>query len=733
MAPRDMCGSAPMPAGHSAATDARPVAAAPPGADQAWLWVVGSLCGLHQIAFDAALLRSRFPAPYDFGSLAPLLSHYGLDATTIDAGELDRCDGTVCVALLRARGLATAPLPVLVLAASSEQVTYFEYGSLQPTARSREEFLSRLAAPLLKVARAPGEPADPDALGARPAFGFRWFVPEVLRHRRIWRDVLVASLAIQLLALGAPLFTQAIIDKVVVHRTESTLIALGAGLALFLGFSSLLSWVRQYLLLHTGMRIDAVLGSTVFGHLLALPPRYFQMRPTGVIAARLQGVEQIREFLSSAAIALALDLPFLSIALAIMCWYSPELTLVAVGFLAAIVAASLAVAPVFQSRLNREFLLGARNQAFVTEYVAGIETVKSLQMEPQLVRRYGDYLAAYLKAGFATRQAGNSYQVLAQSLEQAMTVAILIFGAWIVMQPRAGVDQVFTIGMLVAFQMFAGKLSQPVMRLVGLWQQFQQARLAVRRLGDLMDVPAEPYGLRPVRAVPAPCGGQPLIAIDRLAFRHADDLPMLYEELSIEIGAGECVAMRGPSGCGKSTLARLLQGFHLPTRGAIRIDGIDSRHLAANQLRAAFGVVPQETVLFAGTLLENLQLASPEATFGEIVNACRMAEIHDVIERLPQGYGTQIGERGAGLSGGQRQRLSIARALLKRPRVLLFDEATSNLDAQAADGIVATINALRGRATIIVISHAPLPGLQVDRVVDLQAAGGGGAGRAARA
>jgi subfamily B ATP-binding cassette protein HlyB/CyaB len=196
---------------------------------------------------------------------------------------------------------------------------------------------------------------------------------------------------------------------------------------------------------------------------------------------------------------------------------------------------------------------------------------------------------------------------------------------------------------------------------------------------------------------------------------------LLYEALSVDVGAGECVAIRGPSGCGKSTLAKLLQGFYPPTRGAIRIDGVDTRHLAANQLRAVFGVVPQETVLFSGTLLENLQLANPEATFEEIVEVCRMAEIHHVIERLPQGYGTQIGERGAGLSGGQRQRLSIARALLKRPRVLLFDEATSNLDEQAAAGIVATINALRGRATIIVISHAPLRGLQVDRVVDLSA------------
>ena len=719
MAPRDTCGSVQTPAGGPLEAHADAAAAARLGDDRVWEWLIGSLCGLHQIAFDAELLRQRLSGPCDMDGVGLLLAHYGLAATRVPRSQIDRCNGSVGVALLNADEPGNAPQPVLVLATTADRVSYYRCGSLKPTASTRADFLAKLAAPLLKVTRASAEPTDPDAAAARPAFGFRWFVPEALKHRRLWRNVLVASLAIQLLALGTPLFTQAIIDKVVPHRTESTLVALGTGLVVFLAFSSLLSWLRQHLLLHTGMRIDAVLGAAVFKHLVELPPRYFQMRPTGVIAARLQGVEQIREFLSSAAIAVALDLPFLSIALAIMCWYSPVLTLVAAAFLGAIVAASLAVAPVFQARLNREFLLGARSQAFVTEYVAGMETVKSLQMEPQLTRRYGDCLAAQLKAGFETRQAGNTYQVLAQSLEQGMTVAILVFGAWIVMQPRAGGEAAFTIGMLVAFQMFAGKLSQPVMRLVGLWQQFQQARLAVKRLADLMDVPAEPYGLRPVRAAKAAARGRPLIAIEHLAFRHGDDRPFLYEDLNAEIHAGECVAIRGPSGCGKSTLARLLQGFHPPTGGAIHIDGIDIRHLSANELRATFGVVPQETVLFSGTLLENLQLANPTATFEEIVSACRMAEIHDVIEQLPKGYETAIGERGAGLSGGQRQRLSIARALLKRPRVLLFDEATSNLDQGAAGGIVATINALRGAVAIIVISHAPLAGLRIDRVIDL--------------
>ena len=351
------------------------------------------------------------------------------------------------------------------------------------------------------------------------------------------------------------------------------------------------------------------------------------------------------------------------------------------------------VAPVFQARLNEQFMLGARNQAFVTEYITGFETVKSLQLEPQISSRYSGYLTSYLQSGFKTKQIGNTYNVIASTLEQLMTLSILLVGAWIVMHPGKETQDVFTIGMLVAFQMFAGKLSQPVMRLVGLWQQFQQASLAVTRLGDLMNAPAEPYSLSPARQ----SRGAGQIELAEVAFRYADDLPYLYEGLSLSITPGRAVAIMGPSGSGKSTLAKLLQGFHWPTQGQIKVDGIDIRHLAANELRSTFGVVPQETVLFSGTIYDNLAMANPHATFEQVVQACKMAEIHSTVEALPQGYQTPIGERGAGLSGGQKQRLAIARALIKRPKVLIFDEATSALDQQTAESFAKTNNALEGQ------------------------------------
>jgi len=488
---------------------------------------------------------------------------------------------------------------------------------------------------------------------------------------------------------------------------------------MFMLFNAGMSWLRQYLVLHTGNRVDAVLAAAVFEHLFQLPPRYFEHRPTGVVAARLQGVETIREFVSSAAVTLVLDIPFLLIAVAVMFYYSVSLTLIALGILAVIGLLSALVAPVFQVRLNEQFMLGARNQAFLTEYIAGFETVKSLQFEPQLKAKYSGYLAGYLQSGFKTKQIGNTYNVLASTLEQLMTLLILLVGAWIVMNPPSDGKDLFTIGMLVAFQMFAGKLSQPMMRLVGLWQQFQQASLAVARLGDLMNAPAEPFSVTPSRH----SVGQGRIEIEHIAFRHADDRPYLYEDLSLSIEPGRMVAIMGPSGSGKSTLAKLLQGFYWPSSGRILLDGIDTRHLGANELRATFGVVPQETVLFSGSIYDNLALVNPHATFEQITQACKMAEIHASIEALPQGYQTPIGERGAGLSGGQKQRLAIARALLKRPQVLIFDEATSALDAETAEQFAKTINALKGKVTMIFITHAMPRSLRVDEVIHLSREG----------
>jgi subfamily B ATP-binding cassette protein HlyB/CyaB len=550
---------------------------------------------------------------------------------------------------------------------------------------------------------------EPDA-GRASRFGFRWFANELLRHKAVWRDVLLASLFIQLIALAAPLGTQVIIDKVVVHQTTSTLAVIAVALALFVLFNAGMTWLRQYFVLHTGNRVDAVLGSQVLRHLLRLHLPYFSYRPTGTLVARVHAVETIREFMAGAAISLLLDAPFLVVFLIVMFVYSWQLTVIALVMLALITVASVLVTPVLRARLNLQFLLGARNQAFLTEYVAGIETVKSLQMEPRLESRYDDYLARYVAAGFATRQLSNTYNVVVNALEQAMTLAILCTGALLVMR-----NDGFTIGMLVAFQMFAARMSQPMLRLASLWQEFQQASIAVKRLGDIMDAPVEPYALTPSR----PPEGKGEIQVVDLAFRYSPEHPYLFRNLNLALKPGKLTVLTGASGSGKSTLAKLLLGFYQPEDGRISIDGRDIRHFSANELRQYFGVVPQETVLFSGTIYENLLAANPNAAFGDVVNACKIAEINDVIDKLPKGYNTQIGEHGVGLSGGQKQRLAIARAMLKRPRILVFDEATSSLDQQTAERFAQTVNKLKGVATILFIAHQLPKGLNVDEVFTL--------------
>jgi subfamily B ATP-binding cassette protein HlyB/CyaB len=696
---------------------------------KAFFWILQGLSALHRKPYSQKLAQQQCAAPCTDLGLHKALEQAGLDAKPRKCKANALCkesfpliawcheaalaDGIVDATILGATNPTSTISPALVLQADEAHVLVVEHTDTAPQTITLAQFAQRYSGHITRVTPQIelGLDADSAALAQQSRrFGFSWFVPELLKHKKLWQEILLASLVIQLIALATPLFTQAIIDKVVVHRTQSTLIVIAIGMLVFMIFSAGLSWLRQYLVLHTGNRVDAVLGSAVFERLFKLPPMYFQHRSTGVIAARMHGVETIREFIASAAVTLILDLPFLLIFVAIMFYYSVTLTLIVMAILSVIVVMSAVVAPMFQKKLQLQFQLGARNQAFVTEYIVGLETVKSLQLEPQLNSKYSAYLASYLQAGFDTKQLANTYNTISNLLEQFMTLLILAIGAYTVMHSTE-----FTIGMLVAFQMFSGRLSQPMLRLVGLWQQFQQASLSVDRLGDLMNAPVEPYSMVPTR------DGKKTgkVQIEQLAFKYAEELPLVYENLSLEIEPGQTIGIMGPSGCGKSTLAKLLQGFYQPSAGRILIDGVDIRYLSANELRTHFGVVPQETTLFSGTIYDNLQMASPDASFEQIAAACKMAEIHQTIEALPKGYQTEIGERGAGLSGGQKQRIAIARALLKRPSILVFDEATSALDANTAEHFAHTINSLRGKVTMLFITHGLPKGLHVDAVYRL--------------
>ncbi len=706
---------------------------------ETFIWLVGSLCQINRIPFDEVLLIQQFAPPYSSTTVQQALNRLGFELEihypaqpsefsrtlpgivildTHSDSSLSPSTSSLQEAANPETGSPTEPDDTaaqqtdfaILLRSDGERLLWIDSNSHTTHTALIKDAVTAFKPMVVTVKTEVKGEAIPEPEQTTKAFGFSWFIPELLKYKRVWSEVLIASLVIQLMALATPLFTQVVIDKVIVHHTMNTLYAIGFGLLMFMGFTAVMTWVRQYLVLHTGNRVDAVLGSQVFNQLFDLPMRYFEHRPTGTLVARVQGIETIREFVSGAAVTLMLDLPFLMIFLAVMFYYSVQLTAIVLVILCTIAILSLSITPTLKKRLNDQFQLGARNQAFLTEYLNGMETVKSMQMEPQLRHTYGDYLATYLEASFKTRRLSNTYHVSASTLEQLQVLLILGIGAWLVMTTSE-----FTIGMLVAFQMFASRLSQPILRLVGLWQEFQQANIAVKRLGDIMNVPTEPYAVSPSRDK----SGKGEIIIEGLAFRYGEDTPYLYRDFNLRVKAGQCVVVMGPSGSGKSTLTKLLQGFYLATEGRLLIDGRDLRHLSANELRANFGIVPQETMLFSGTIYHNLILSNPQATFEQVIQACKMADIHESIEKMPKGYQQEIGEHGAGLSGGQKQRLAIARALLKRPKILIFDEATSSLDATTEANIEKTINRLKGKVSILFITHHMPENLVVDEVVRL--------------
>lgn len=542
-------------------------------------------------------------------------------------------------------------------------------------------------------------------------FGWKWFAKAFFSNKQAIRDTLITSLVIQLIALAFPLATQAIVDKVITNQAQNTLVVLGIGIALFAVFSGVLSFLRQKLLLRLANAIDGRLAQQVFDRLIRLPLPFFEHRATGVIINRIQGVERVREFFAGAFLLCVLELPFMLIFLGLMLSYSLALSGVVAAFVALMMVLSFAAGPMLRTRFNKQAQYGAKLQGFMTEQVAASETLKSLQLENTAGRRFAEINQAYLAATLNTKELGNAYGSFMQVTEQLMNAAVLCLGAYLAMTSTD-----LTIGMLVAFQMFASKVSQPLLKLSGYWQELQQVRTAVAQLGDVMNTPTERYS--PLASSVSVGSGR--LQVESLGFRYAEDRPPLYEGFNCTVEPGEVVLITGPSGCGKSTLAKILQGLYSNYSGNVKVDGRDARSMSINELRANFGVVPQEAVLFAGTILDNLLMGAPSATLEQAVQACQMAGIHETIENLPNGYQTEIGERGIGLSGGQRQRVAIARALLKRPRILVFDESTSGLDEASAERVAQTVNALRGKVSMLFIAHKVPASLKVDRHVQLQ-------------
>ena len=527
-------------------------------------------------------------------------------------------------------------------------------------------------------------------------FDIAWFIPAILKYKRILTEVLIASFVLQLFALVTPLFFQVIIDKVLVHHGLTTLDVLVIGLVVISLFEVVLGGMRTYIFSHTTNRVDVELGAKLFRHLLSLPLAYFQARRVGDSVARVRELESIRSFLTGNALTLVIDLLFTTVFLAVMWYYSATLTLVVMASIPAYVTLSLLVTPLFRRRLDEKFARGAENQSFLVETVTGIETAKAMAVEPRMQRRWEEQLAGYVSAAFRVTKLGNIASQTAQLINKATVLLTLYLGA------KAVLNGDLTVGALVAFNMLANQVHGPVLRLAQMWQDFQQVRISVNRLGDILNAPAEPLH-RADKATPPSLSGR--ITFDHVIFRYRPDAPEVLSDLSLEIQPGQMIGIVGSSGSGKSTLTKLVQRLFVPERGRVLIDGMDLALIDPAWLRRQVGVVLQENVLFTGTIRENIALADPAMPMERVVAAARLAGAHDFILELPQGYDTVLGERGASLSGGQRQRMAIARALITNPKILIFDEATSALDYESERIIQDNMASIAKGRTVLIIAH----------------------------
>ena len=542
-------------------------------------------------------------------------------------------------------------------------------------------------------------------------FDVTWFLGAVHKYRGLLSEVLLASFFIQLFALISPLFFQVVIDKVLVHRSMGTLDVLVVGLVAIALFETMLGILRTYLFSHTTNRIDVELGARLFRHLLALPIGYFQARRVGDSVARVRELENIRNFLTSSALTLVIDLFFTVVFVAVMFLYSPLLTWIVLGSLPLYIAISAASTPLFRRRLDEKFRRGAENQAFLVECVAGAETLKAMAVEPQMQRRWEEQLAGYVASSFRVLALGNVASQTVQFVNKIAMAGILYFGAKLVIEGE------LTVGELVAFNLLAGRVSQPVLRLAQIWQDFHQARLSVERLGDILNTPAEPVYSPGRTALPAIKGD---VAFEHVTFRYRIDGPEVLSDVNLKVPAGQVIGIVGPSGSGKSTLSKLVQRLYVPESGRVLVDGVDLAQIDPSWLRRQIGVVLQENVLFNRSIRDNIALVDPAAPIERVVAAARMAGAHDFILELPEGYDTIVGERGSSLSGGQRQRIAIARALITDPRILIFDEATSALDYESERIVHEGMAQIARGRTVFVIAHRLSALRLADRILTIE-------------
>jgi ATP-binding cassette, subfamily B, bacterial HlyB/CyaB len=525
-------------------------------------------------------------------------------------------------------------------------------------------------------------------------FDFTWFIPAIIKYRKLLSEVLLISCTLQMIGLISPMFFQVIMDKVLVNHAFKTLNVIAIGLIFAIFFETVLTSIRTWVFAHTSSKIDVELGAKLFRHLLNLPLSYFQARRVGDSVARIRELENIRSFLTGNAMTLILDLLFSFIFLSVMLWYSSWLTMIVLISIPLYVLISLVFTPVIRERLEEKFNKGAENQSFLVETISGIHTLKAMAVEPRWTQKWDKQLASYVSSGLSVTNVQTFASGGVMLISKLVTAAIMWLGASLV------IDNKMTVGELVAFTMLSGQVSSPILRLAQLWNDFQQVGISMSRLGDILNTHTEVAGQK--TRLPRLEGA---IAFDQVSFRYRPDAADVLRSISIQINPGEVIGIVGRSGSGKSTLTKLVQRLYVPDRGRVLVDGQDISIIDTTSLRQQIGVVLQENILFNRSIRDNIALTNPTLPIEVIIQAAKLAGAHEFICELAEGYDSMVGEHGTGLSGGQRQRIAIARALISNPRVLIFDEATSALDYESEKIIQDNMRSICQGRTVLIIAH----------------------------
>jgi len=541
------------------------------------------------------------------------------------------------------------------------------------------------------------------------SFGWSWFSPVLQRFRWPLIQVLLASLFIQLFQLANPLLIQQIIDKVINQSNLSALQILGAALVVSALFQGLLTAVRTWLLIDTTDRMDLILGTQVIDKLLRLPLRFFEKRPVGELSQRLSELGNLRSFLTGTAITTLLDLLFATIYIGIMVVYSPLLTAVALGTVPLYVLMVLVIAPLYRRLIRKQAQFAARTQSHLIETLGGIQTVKAQHFELNSRWRWQERYSGQIAEGFKSVVLGSSASEVGNFLNQLSSLLIIWVGVYQV------VNGDISLGQLIAFRIIAGYVTGPILRLSSLWQGFQQVSISMERLADIVDQVPEAGEQDADQIALPPIQGE--VKFDSLRFRFGTQGAYQIDGVDLTIPAGSFIGIVGQSGSGKSTLMKLLPRLYEPEKGRILIDGYDINKVSLSSVRQQIGIVPQDCILFEGTIRENICMNHPEADTETVIRMARSAAAHDFIMELPDGYGTRLGERGAGLSGGQRQRIAIARTLLQNPNLLVLDEATSALDYDTEATVCQNLQKTLNGKTVFFITHRLSTVRHADRIV----------------